>query len=267
MTSPPFALRRKKAYGNVPASDYVEWFWPFAQEFKRILKPEGSFVFDLGGTWNPGKGTRSLYQYELILRLSKIYYLAQEFFWYNPSKLPTPAEWVTVRRTRVKDAVTPLWWLSKTETPRADNRQVLKPYSASMRRLLKEGYKAARRPSQHEISVHFQRDNGGAIPPNLLSIPNTRSSDSYLDKCREAGLPIHPARFPAGVPEFFIRFLTQPHDLVLDPFAGSNVTGRIAESLERRWISIEINGDYVAGSQYRFPNAVSRFVSPDAAAG
>jgi DNA modification methylase len=267
MTSPPFALRRKKAYGNVPASEYVEWFWPFAQEFKRILKPEGSFVFDLGGTWNPGKGTRSLYQYELILRLSKIYYLAQEFYWYNPSKLPTPAEWVTVRRTRVKDAVTPLWWLSKTETPHADNRQVLKAYSASMRRLLKEGYKAARRPSQHEISAHFQRDNGGAIPPNLLSIPNTRSSDFYLDKCREAGLPIHPARFPPGVPEFFIRFLTQPHDLVLDPFAGSNVTGQIAESLERRWISIEINGDYVAGSQFRFPNAVPRFVPPESAAG
>jgi len=241
LTSPPFALRRQKAYGNVNASEYVEWFWPFAQEFHRVLRPDGSFVFDLGGTWNPGKGTRSLYQYELILRLGKLFHLAQEFFWFNPSKLPTPAEWVTVRRTRVKDAVTPLWWLSKTESPQADNRRVLRPYSESMRRLLKEGYKAARRPSQHDISPHFQRDNGGAIPPNLLSIPNTRSADDYLHKCRESGLPIHPARFPPGVPEFFIRFLTEPQDLVLDPFAGSNVTGQMSETLERRWISIEIS--------------------------
>jgi site-specific DNA-methyltransferase (cytosine-N4-specific) len=257
-TSPPFALRRQKAYGNVPAHEYVEWFWPFAEEIHRVLRQDGSFVFDLGGAWNPGSGTRSLFQYELILRLSKLFHLAQEFYWYNPSKLPTPAEWVTIRRTRVKDAVNTLWWLSKTENPQADNRHVLKPYSRSMRRLLKDGYKAARRPSQHDISPHFRRDNGGAIPPNLLSIPNTRSSDEYFRRCREAGLPIHPARFPPDLPDFFIRFLTLPGQIVVDPFAGSNVTGQVAEMLERRWISVEINADYVAGSQLRFPPATRR---------
>jgi DNA modification methylase len=293
MTSPPFALRRKKAYGNVAASEYVEWFWPFAREIYRILKPEGSFVLELGGAWNPGSGTRSLYQYELILRLSQMFCLAQEFYWYNPSRLPTPAEWVTIRRTRVKDAVNMLWWLSKTQTPRADNRQVLRPYSRSMRRLLKDGYKAARRPSQHDIGPHFRRDNGGAIPPNLLTIPNTRSNDEYLRDCRQAGLPIHPARFPPGVPEFFIRFLTEPEarerearsarapatpgaprsalraprQIVLDPFAGSNVTGQVAETLERSWISIEIDADYVAGSKLRFPDAVPSSSRPGSAAG
>lgn len=252
LTSPPFALRRQKAYGNVPATEYIEWFWPFAREIHRVLKADGSFVFDLGGAWNPGSGTRSLYQYQLILELTKIFHLAQEFYWYNPSKLPTPAEWVTIRRTRVKDAVTTLWWLSKTESPEADNRRVLKPYSRSMRRLLKDGYKVARRPSQHDISPHFRRDNGGAIPPNLLSIPNTRSSDDYLRRCRAAGLTIHPARFPPGLADFFIRFLTLPGQLVLDPFAGSNVTGQEAEGLGRRWISVEIKADYVAGSRFRF---------------
>jgi site-specific DNA-methyltransferase (cytosine-N4-specific) len=267
LTSPPFALRRKKAYNNVDATEYVEWFWPFAEEIHRLLKPDGSFVFELGGAWNPGSGTRSLYQYELVLRLTRLFHLAQEFYWYNPSKLPTPAEWVTIRRTRVKDSVNMLWWLSKTESPNADNRRVLRPYSRSMQRLLKDGYKVARRPSQHDISPHFQRDNGGAIPPNLLAIPNTRSSDAYFQRCREAGLPIHPARFPAGVPEFFIRFLTKPRDLVIDPFAGSNVTGQMAEGLERPWISIEINADYVAGSQLRFPDAVATSVRLGSAAG
>ena len=189
MTSPPFALRRQKAYGNVAAADYVEWFWPFAQEIHRVLRPDGSFVMDLGGAWNRGSGTRSLYQYELMLRLCEIFHLAQEFYWYNPSRLPTPAEWVTIRRTRVKDAVNMLWWLSKTEEPQADNRRVLKPYSRSMKRLLRDGYDPAMRPSQHEIGPHFRRDNGGAIPPNLLEIPNTRSNDDYLHRCRAAGLP------------------------------------------------------------------------------
>ena len=268
MTSPPFALRRQKAYGNVTPDQYVEWFAPFAEEIYRVLRPDGSFVFDLGGAWNRGSGTRSLYQYDLILHLTRQFgfHLAQEFYWYNPSKLPTPAEWVTIRRTRVKDAVNMLWWLSKTDTPAADNRRVLKPYSASMKRLLRDGYETGMRPSQHEISPHFRRDNGGAIPPNLLEVPNTRSNDLYFRRCRAAGLPIHPARFPAPVPEFFVRFLTVPGQLVVDPFAGSNVTGHVAEKLGRRWLSTEINADYVAGSRLRFEDdAVSSVTSASAA--
>jgi site-specific DNA-methyltransferase (cytosine-N4-specific) len=267
MTSPPFALRRQKAYGNVAATEYVEWFWPFAREIYRVLRPDGSFVLDLGGAWNRGSGTRSLYQYQLVLRLCEAFHLAQEFYWYNPSRLPTPAEWVTIRRTRVKDAVNMLWWLSKTTEPQADNRRVLKPYSRSMKRLLRDGYDVALRPSQHEIGPHFRRDNGGAIPPNLLEIPNTRSNDDYLRQCRAAGLPIHPARFPPAVPEFFVRFLTQPGQTILDPFAGSNVTGQVAEALQRRWVAVEINADYVAGSMLRFPAAVATSWRPGSAAG
>jgi site-specific DNA-methyltransferase (cytosine-N4-specific) len=266
LTSPPFALRRQKEYGNVSADEYVDWFWPFAEEIHRILKDDGSFVYELGGAWNPGSGTRSLCQYQLILRLARRFHLAQEFYWFNPSKLPTPAEWVTIRRTRVKDAVTTLWWLSKSTEPLADNRQVLKPYSRSMKRLLRDGYKVALRPSQHEIGPHFQRDNGGAIPPNLLSIPNTRSSDEYLKKCRQAGEAIHPARFPPGLPEFFIRFLTRPRDLVIDPFAGSNTTGQAAQAFKRRWLAVEINAAYVAGSRLRFEDATDLAIRRGSAA-
>jgi DNA modification methylase len=266
-TSPPFALRRKKAYGNVAATDYVEWFWPFAQQIHRVLRPDGSFVFDLGGAWNPGSGTRSLFPYELILRLGRIFHLAQDFYWYNPSRLPTPAEWVTIQRTRVKDAVNTLWWLSKTERPQADNRRVLRPYSRSMQRLLRDGYQPAKRPSQHEIGPHFQRDNGGAIPPNILTVPNTRSYDLYIRRCKAAGLPVHPARFPAEIPDFFIRFLTLEDQLVVDPFAGSNVTGQVAEGLGRRWLSVEINGEYVEGSRLRFDVATPISVPTGSAAG
>jgi site-specific DNA-methyltransferase (cytosine-N4-specific) len=258
LTSPPFALRRQKAYGNVAPADYGDWIWPFAEQILRVLRPDGSFILDLGGAWKRGTGTRSLYQYELLLRLCKIFHLAQDFYWYNPSKLPTPAEWVTIQRTRVKDAVNTVWWLSKTERPNADNRRVLRPYSRSMRRLLRDGYETADRPSQHKISPHFRRDNGGAIPPNILIVPNTASSDGYIRRCKDASLPVHPARFPKDLPDFFIRFLTEPGQLVVDPFAGSNVTGYMAEQLERRWLSIEINGDYVAGSRLRFEKTATK---------
>ena len=254
VTSPPFGLLRKKAYGNVAADSYVEWFKPFAKAFRRVLKANGSFVIDIGGAWNPGLPTRSLYHYDLLIMLCRDvgFHLAQEFFWWNPAKLPAPAEWVTVRRIRVKDAVDYVWWLSPSPWPRADNRRVLAPYSESMRGLLKNGYRAKLRPSGHDISAKFSVDNGAAIPPNLLAISNTESNSYYLRYCRENGLTPHPARFPAELPEYFIRMLTDPGDLVVDPFAGSCVTGEVAERTERRWLCVEIREEYLRGSLARF---------------
>lgn len=138
VTSPPFGFVRKKQYGNVDADDYLEWFRPFGEAFKRILKPSGSLVIDIGGSWSSGQPTRSLYLYELAIMLCKEvgFYLAQEFFWRNPSKLPTPAEWVTVRRIRAKDAIDCVWWFSRTPWPKASNRRILAPYSDSMRGLV-----------------------------------------------------------------------------------------------------------------------------------
>lgn len=252
MTSPPFALRRKKEYGNVDAEAYVDWFMPFAYEIHRILKPTGSFVVDIGGTWNQGHPTRSVYQYQLLIRLAERFCFAQEFFWHNPAKLPSPAEWVTVRRIRVTDAVNTVWWLSKTEHPKADNRRVLRPYSDSMKQLIQNGYRAKLRPSGWDISTKFQKDHGGSIPHNLLQIPNTQSNNQYLRLCKEHGVKPHPARFPTALPEFFIKFLTEPGDVVFDCFAGSNATGEAAEGQGRYWIAAELDEEYLQASRYRF---------------
>ena len=254
MTSPPFGLVRKKTYGNVDSEDYVEWFRKFGGEFKRILKSNGSLVIDIGGAWMPGQPTRSLYQYELLIMLCKEFgfHLAQEFFWWNPARLPTPAEWVTVRRLRCKDAINTVWWLSPTPWPKASNRRVLAAYSDSMHALLRNGYVAKLRPSGHDISEKFGTDNGGAIPPNLLAFPNTESNSYYLRYCKEHEIAPHPARFPSALPEFFMRMLTNRGDLVFDPFGGSCVTGEVAESLQRKWICCDLVEEYVRGARGRF---------------
>ncbi len=256
LTSPPFALTRQKEYGNKQEEEYIEWFLQFSERFYRILKADGSLVIDLGGAYIPGFPVRSIYQFELLVKLCREqnFYLAQEFFHYNPSRLPTPAEWVTVRRIRVKDSVNVVWWLSKTPNPKASNRRVLKPYSESMKNLIKNGYKAKLRPSGHDISDKFGKDNGGAIPPNLLELANTNSNGQYQRKCRENGIKPHPARFPKSFAEFFIKFLTEENEVVLDPFAGSNTTGYVAEELGRKWISVELNKEYLEGSIFRFEN-------------
>lgn len=263
VTSPPYALHFKKEYGNVDKKDYVKWFLPFAKEFFRVLKNDGSFILNIGGSYNKGLPTRSMYLYKLLIELvdSVGFHLAQEFFWYNPAKLPMPAEWVTVRRIRVKDAVEHVWWLGKTAWPKASNRNVLKPYSGDMLRLNQRGVRATVRPSGHNIKSSFDKIGaGGAIPPNVfedapddfLKFGNNSANDNYTLRCKEAGFKIHPARFPAALPDFFIRFLTDEGDIVLDPFAGSNTTGAVAEKLNRRWIVTETVEEYLAASKFRF---------------
>lgn len=255
LTSPPFALRRKKNYGNVEAEEYVDWFREFANQVLRVLKEDGSFVVEIGGAWMPGHPTRSIYHYELLIDLVRNvgFHLAQEFFWFNPAKMPGPAQWVTVERIRCTDAVNTIWWLSKSERPKANNRRVLQPYSDSMKRLLKKGYNKGKRPSGHVVSNKWQKNHGGAIPKNLIAISNTSSNDDYQRACRNANIPLHPARFPLKLPEFFIDFLTDnSQDLIVDIFAGSNVTGHIAEQSNRQWLAFEMRQDFLEASKFRF---------------
>lgn len=257
MTSPPFALRRQKTYGNVEETEYVQWIKPFGQEIFRVLKESGSFVLDLGGAYRSGMPSRSLYNFRVLLAFCDEigFHLAEDFYWFNPAKLPSPIEWVNKRKIRAKDSVDTVWWFSKTAFPKADVRKVLVPYSARMKKLIEDPnsfYTPKKRPSGHDISAGFGKDNGGAIPSNLLSISNTDSNSSYLRLCEELGLERHPARFPSELPAFFIKMLTDEEDVVLDIFGGSNTTGFAAEALKRRWLTFELNRDYLTSSVLRF---------------
>ena len=257
VTSPPFALQRKKEYGNRDQGDYVDWLAEFASLVHAKLASDGSFVVDIGGAYEKGHPVRSLYPFRVLLKFCDDigFHLAEEFYWHNPSRLPSPIEWVNKRKIRVKDSVNTVWWLSKTPWPKADVSNVLAPYSERMKKLIDDPdrfYAPKLRPSGHDIGKGFAKDNGGAIPPNLLSFPNTESSGRYLSRCKAVGVRGHPARFPSKLPRFFVRFLTDPGDIVLDIFAGSNTTGAIAELEGRRWLAFEERIDYVAASAFRF---------------
>ena len=263
-TSPPFPLNHKKKYGNKTGSEYLEWLASLAPRFRKLLTPSGSIVIEIGNSWEPGRpvmSTLALRSMLAFLERGRLN-LCQEFICHNPARLPSPIQWVNVERVRVKDSYTHVWWMAPSDRPKADNRQVLQEYSASMNRLLKRRtYNAGRRPSGYGIGqLSFLEDNSGAIPPsvlfevqNLLIYSNTGASDPYMNFCRANGLELHPARMQSKLADFFVRFLTSPQDLVLDPFAGSNTTGAVAESLRRRWVAVEANDEYINGSVGRFP--------------
>jgi site-specific DNA-methyltransferase (cytosine-N4-specific) len=268
-TSPPFPLNERKRYGNLTGRRYINWLASFAPLFRDVLTEDGSIVIEIGNAWEPGRPVMSTVVLEALLKFLKRggLHLCQEFIWYNSARLPSPVQWVNVERVRVKDAFTRFWWMSPSERPKADNRRVLREYGADMKKLIKTGhYNAGIRPSEHRVGQRsFARDNGGAIPPNvfygeqaesvtnLLKGSNTSNRDQYQLFCREKEIPAHPARMPAELAEFFIRFLTDNGDLVLDPFAGSNTTGAVAETLGRHWISCEAEWQYAAPSIVRFP--------------
>ncbi|PWB83332.1 MAG: site-specific DNA-methyltransferase [Methylocystaceae bacterium] len=260
-TSPPFPLNRKKRYGNETGEAYVKWLCAFGPLFKKMLAPDGSIVVEMGNSWEPGMAVMSTLALRALLEFQEKneLHLCQEFVWHNPARLPSPAQWVNVERCRVKDSFTKLWWMAPTEKPKASNQRVLQEYSKSMKTLLKRGtYNNGKRPSQHNISeTAFLRDNGGAIPSNVLTYANTQSGDAYQTYCRQNELPLHPARMPADLAKFFIKFLTDAGDVVLDPFGGSNTTGAAAEELERFWISIEASEDYIKGSRGRFGDRIT----------
>lgn len=279
LTSPPFPLNNKKSYGNLQGADYQRWFVDLAVIFSELLTKDGSIVIELGNAWIPGRPVQSLLPLQSLLGFVEHpganLRLCQQFICYNPSRIPSPAQWVTVKRKRLTDSYTHVWWMAKSDDPKADNRNVLRPYSKSMKRLLKrQSYNAGSRPSEHHVSQDgFLTDHGGSIAhnffelepldgkrevrlPNAFSISNTNSNDFFLRTCRAQAIKPHPARMPVGLAAFFIRLLTDPGDLVLDPFAGSNTTGFTAELLSRQWIAIDAKEEYVEQSKIRFEDPI-----------
>lgn len=230
----------------------------------------------MGNAWEKDRPVQSLLHLKSLMSFVENpeahLRLCQEFVCYNPARLPSPAQWVTINRIRAIDSFTHVWWMSNSDYPKADNRKILRPYSKSMKALLKRGsYNAGKRPSEHSISEKsFLTQHEGSISHNVLeleqideckelrlpfsmfSISNTKSNDFFTRTCAEEGLTPHPARMPLELASFFIEFLTDEGDLVLDPFGGSNTTGFCAEKLKRKWISIEANVDYGRQSLLRF---------------
>lgn len=276
ITSPPFPLNNKKRYGNLQGGSYYNWFMGLAPIFSDLLTDDGSLIIEIGNSWEPGRPVQSLLHLECLFGLVQNsdtdLRLIQEFICYNPSRLPSPAQWVTINRIRTVDSYTHVWWIAKKDFPKADNSKVLRPYSKKMERLIKtKKFNAGRRPSEHEISeTAFAKDNGGSIahnlfelesidsrrdvrlPHNVLSFSNSTSNDYYLKRCRQEKITPHPARMQSGLINFFTEFLTEENDLVLDLFAGSNTTGYCAEKLKRRWFAVEANEDYAYDSIIRF---------------
>lgn len=275
ITSPPFPLNAKKKYWNLQWEEYYNWFVSMAPIFSKLLSDTWSIVIEVWNAWEPWRPVQSLLNIKSLLWFVENkeagLKLIQEFIVYNPSRLPSPAPWVTKNRIRTIDSFTHVWWMSKTDFPKSDNSKVLRPYSKSMKNLLKnQKYNSWIRPSWHHISetsflksydwsiMHnvielepINEKNTLRFPENILSISNAWQ-DNFIKKCKELWITPHPARMNWKLVSFFIEFLTNKWDLILDPFSGSNTTWYISEIMERKWIWCEEDKEYIEQSKLRF---------------
>lgn len=259
ISSPPFPLNTQKAYGGLrDTATWLRWMTELAEGWKDLLAPTGSLILQLGDAYYRGSPTLSPYIERLTLALIDDlgYHLAGRLYWENPNAC-APMEWVAVRRVRVRPSTTPVLWFSKNEHCKANNRNVLKPYAEStIKRTLGRPSAPTKRPSGYDMGHwSWARDNGGAIPGNLIRASNTSSNDRYRRLSRAHGLPLHPATMPGELANFLIRLTTDPGDIVMDPFFGSGTTGEQAEILGRRFIGIERSLAYLTGAAFRFDNS------------
>ena len=262
LTSPMFpTVTDKRGYGTMDPASWLDWMTDMGHAWKDLLTDTGSMFIHLGDVWYRGTPTLSPYIERFVIRMLDDVglHLAEKFFAEHPTRLPAPRPWVAMRRMRVKPSVDPIYWFSKNEFCKADNRRVLVPYSDSTRKNWIGKHDAGGRtgPSGHDIGRgSFAQDNGGAIPGNLIRcLGQDADVKRYRKAAKAAGFPVHPAIMPREMAEMGVKLATEPGDLVYDPFFGSGTTGHVAEALGRRWLGSERSLDYAQSAALRFPDA------------
>ena len=261
VTSPPYPLAKPRNYGNPTEAQYVDWICKQLEPIVKNLVRGGSICINLSNDiFEPGLPSRSLYRERLVLALHDRLGLHKmdELIWENKSKAPGPVKWASMARTQLNVVFEPVYWF--TNDPRAvrsDNRRVLQQHTDKHLNFIRNGGEA-REASYSDGAYNikagrFANETPGRIPRNILSYGHRCAEQlAYKRTARSMGLPVHGAPMPMKLASFLIEFLSQPGELVVDPFGGSFTTAHAAERLGRRWLSTDIMVEYVLGGATRF---------------
>lgn len=265
LTSPPYPLRRQRAYGDPTEKDYIDWLIEVMRPIKDNLVPGGSICINLGNDlFQPGSPARSPIRERLVIRLIDDLglHLMDSIIWHNTSKPPSPTYWACVKPVQLNARYETILWLTNDPGQvRSDNRQVLQPHTERHKAFVAAG--GIKEAASYSDGAHRKRPGGfgnvtaGRLPHNVITMGHRCQSQSrYKELARNAGLPPHGAPYPLALAKFLIEFLTrQGDDLVIDPFGGSLTTALAAEELGRPWLTTEAIWEYARGGGMRFKQA------------
>jgi len=232
VTSPPYADARRKHYDSIHPDDFQDWFRTFHEPFWNVLKPQGSLVINIKD--KVVNGVRHRFVWHTIEMLSSLGWLCiDDYMWHKPN--PMPGRWPT----RLRDGWEYCFHLAKCKKPYINQNAVRKPIGewvkTRLANLSKNDLKRQNSVNKSGFGRNISRWVGQktVLPSNVVTIPLVGVNKG------------HPAAFPPELPVFFIRLLCPPDGLVVDPFAGSGMTGIAAMELGRDCILIDNNEDYV----------------------
>lgn len=262
VTSPPYPLARPRAYGNVRASEYVDFICQALEPVVERLAGGGSIALNISNDiFEPGSPARALYRERLVIALHERLGLHKmdEFIWHNPTKPPGPVRWASLQRVQLNVAWEPIYWFTNDPSKCfADNRRVLRPHEPQHLELIaRGGEQRTRQFSDGAYHIRagrsFAAATSGAIERNVLRYPH-RCADQRpaRDEAKRLGLPAHGAAMPLALAKFLIEFLTRPGQLVWEPFGGWLTIARAAEVTGRRWIASEHMREYLQAAAARF---------------
>ena len=271
LTSPPYLLRRGRAYGNVQTeSAYIDFICSSLEPVVENLRDGGSICLNISNDcFLPGSPARSLYREKLVIALNERLGLFKmdELIWENPNKAPGPVQWASIERKQLNVGWEPIYWFTNNpEAVLSDNNRVLQPHSESHMKFLCSSH---RPEASYSDGAYTKRSNSfrniteGKIPRNILRFSSNCSSQrQYKQAARSVGLPVHGAPMPLALAKFLIEYLTAKEDLVVDIFAGSGTTGLAAEQSGRRWLMCDGMYEYGAGSMLRFTDYPGFYCNP-----
>ena len=231
VTSPPYADARKKLYGGPAPDDYVNWFMPIANELKRVLKPDGTFIINIKE--KVVFGERHTYVLDLVLRMrSEGWLWTEEWIWHK--KNSTPGKWPN----RFRDAWEKCIQFNKNYKFKMNQDDVKIPIGDWSNKRLKNLSEKDFERDKSVTGSGFGKNVSNWVGKEMVYPTNV------LHFATECGNKKHPASFPEALPEFFIKLFSNVNDMVLDPFEGSGTTGVVAKRLDRQYIGIDKSEEY-----------------------
>ncbi|MBF4991083.1 site-specific DNA-methyltransferase [Methylophilus sp. QUAN] len=261
LTSPPYPLRKPRAYGNPTAQEYTDFICKSLEPIVKNLHREGSLVINVtNDVFNEGLPSRNLYLEKLVIAINERFNLAlmDRWVWHNKSKPPGPLQWASKTRQQLNVAYEPIYWFAVDPLAcKSNNRRVLEPHTETHRKYIENG--GSKKFASNNDGAYILKPGSysniteGRIPRNVLEYSHTDKENRELLKIlRHRNWPTHGAMMPGALVLKIIKFLTDKDDLVVDLFSGSSVIPKQAEDSGRRWLSTECMLEYVQGSAVRF---------------
>lgn len=252
-TSPIYPIQSARAYGGIKPAAWVDWMTRLTRLWADLLTDDGIIAVNVADTHIPGMPAISSYLYRYFLSCIDDIGLYEQppLFWVNPSKMGN-IQWTATERRNPKAAVEYIRYFSTSPFPRRTVDQVLVPRKVTGARAAKDADRPREvRPSGHNITAARFYGGGDAIPNNVIICGGAPGTDRYARRCKAAGLPVHPARFPRDLAARVILECTDEGQTVYDPMGGSGTTAEVALDLRRTVITSEPMLSYVQGQMLR----------------